>query len=77
MYRFLTISVSAFFLNSLLLSALLETGWLDPALAAIGSAAVIPVITFLASRFWGFNPEFTAVIHKGRSDANQKNQQEM
>ena len=52
--RFLTISISAFFLNSLLLSAILQLQLFSPPLAASGSAAVIPLITFLASRFWGF-----------------------
>jgi len=55
MSRFFTISVSAFALNSVLLGAILKLGWFEPALAAIGSAVVIPVITFSASRFWGFN----------------------
>lgn len=54
MLRFLTISASAFFLNTILLGTILEFGWFDPTSAAIGSAAVIPVITFLASRLWGF-----------------------
>lgn len=53
--RFLTISAGAFFLNSVLLGAILKMGWLNPTLAVVGSAAVIPTITFLASRFWGFN----------------------
>jgi putative flippase GtrA len=54
MLRFLIISTSAFFLNNALLALILGFGWLDSTQAAIGSAAVIPVITFLTSRFWGF-----------------------
>lgn len=54
--RFLTISASAFLLNSVLLATILELDWFDPTSAAIGTAAIIPVITFLASRFWGFKP---------------------
>lgn len=53
--RFLTIAAGAFFLNSVLLGVILKMGWLNPTLAVVGSAAVIPTITFLASRFWGFN----------------------
>jgi putative flippase GtrA len=54
MRRFLVISGSAFAVNTLLLSSLLRSGWLSSTEAATVSAAVIPVITFLASRFWGF-----------------------
>lgn len=54
MRRFLLISVSAFALNTLLLASLLRGGWLSPIVAAIVSAAVVPAITFLASRLWGF-----------------------
>jgi putative flippase GtrA len=54
MLRFLIINASAFFLNNALLAIILEFGRLDSTLAAIGSAAAIPIITFLASRFWGF-----------------------
>lgn len=54
MGRFLLISFSAFAVNSLLLAGLLSAGWLAPTASAIVSAAVIPVITFLASRLWGF-----------------------
>ena len=55
MRRFLTISVSAFLINSVLLGTILELGWFNQTVAAIGSAAVIPIITFFASRLWGFN----------------------
>lgn len=54
MLRFLTISLSAFCLNSLLLTYILHLGILDPKWSAIGSAIVIPAITFLASRLWVF-----------------------
>lgn len=52
--RFLLISVSAFVMNTLLLAVLLSGEWFSPVIAAIFSAAVVPLITFVASRFWGF-----------------------
>jgi len=54
--RFLLISSSAFAVNSLILAAMLRSGWLSPFLAAILSATVIPAITFFAIRLWGFEP---------------------
>jgi putative flippase GtrA len=54
MRRFVLISASAFAVNTLLLASLLRGGWLSPTVAAIVSAAVVPTITFLASRLWGF-----------------------
>ena len=52
--RFLLISVSAFLMNTLLLAILLRGEWFSPIVAAIFSAAVVPFITFVTSRFWGF-----------------------
>ena len=54
MRRFLLISVSAFAMNTLLLASLLRAGWFSPTVAAIVSAAVVPAISFVASRLWGF-----------------------
>jgi len=54
MRRFVLISASAFAVNTLLLASLLRGGWLSPTVAAIVSAAVVPAITFVASRLWGF-----------------------
>lgn len=54
MRRFFLISLAAFMANSSLLTAILASGWLSPRLAAVASAAVVPGITFLASRLWGF-----------------------
>ena len=54
MRRFLLISVSAFAVNSFILAAILRARWLPPFYAAIVSATVVPLITFLASRLWGF-----------------------
>lgn len=54
MRRFFLISLTAFLINSTLLATILASGWLSPRLAAVASASVVPGITFLASRFWGF-----------------------
>lgn len=57
MLRFLLISAGAFLLNSALLATIL---WLDrvpPTVAALASAAVVPLFTFVGSRFWGFKRE--------------------
>ena len=55
--RFLLISSGAFVTNTLLLAGLLASKWLESIHAAMVSAVVIPAITFLASRLWGFNYE--------------------
>jgi putative flippase GtrA len=52
--RFLLISITAFVVNTMLLASLISTGWISTTASAIVSATVIPVITFLASRLWGF-----------------------
>lgn len=54
MLRFLTISVIAFLINSVLLGMIIEFDWLDPLQAAISAATAIPAFTFFASRYWGF-----------------------
>lgn len=52
--RFLVISLGAFATNSLTLMALLRVNLASPSVSALFSAAVVPAITFIASRFWGF-----------------------
>lgn len=52
--RFFVVSLLAFLVNNLVLAAMLQANWLEPTLSALVSALVIPVITFLASRFWAF-----------------------
>jgi len=54
MPRFFLISGSAFAANTLLLAFLTRAGWLSPAVAAVAAAAVIPLVTYSASRLWGF-----------------------
>ena len=55
MFRFFLISASAFLVNTLLLTLLVHGGWFSPVVSAIFSASVVPVISFAASRLWGFN----------------------
>lgn len=52
--RFLIISGGAFVTNTVLLAMVLRANWFSPALSAVASAAVIPMITYAASRLWGF-----------------------
>jgi putative flippase GtrA len=54
MRRFLVISGSAFVLNTFVLAAILRTGWVSPFISTLIAIFAIPIITFLASRFWGF-----------------------
>ncbi|GHU35128.1 GtrA-like protein [Betaproteobacteria bacterium] len=54
MRRFLVISGSVFALNTFVLATILHTGWVSPFISTLIAIFVIPVITFLASRFWGF-----------------------
>ena len=52
--RFFLISLLAFALNNMALITLLDLGFMSDSLAAILSACVIPIITYLAGRFWAF-----------------------
>lgn len=54
MGRFLLISLSAFCANILILSVILGNAWLSRKSAVVASAAIMPLITFVASRLWGF-----------------------
>lgn len=56
MRRLFLISSSAFAINTLLLAGLLKTSWMSASVAAIVAAGIVPVISFLASRLWGFKP---------------------
>jgi putative flippase GtrA len=53
--RFLLISSGGFTTNTLFLAAMLRIGWISPFASAIVSVAIIPLVTFLASRLWGFS----------------------
>lgn len=57
MRRFFLISMVAFMANSTLLLTLLTGGWLSPLRAAVASAAIVPGISFIASRLWGFRQD--------------------
>lgn len=52
--RLFLISLSAFFINTLLLATLIEAGWMSDSSAVVLAAGVVPAISFLASRYWGF-----------------------
>lgn len=54
MLRFFIISVCAFTLNSLFLVFLMYKGWFSSVISVVISASVVPVISFSASRIWGF-----------------------
>ena len=52
--RFFLISVSGFIINSFVLAGLLQSGFISPFLSSIVAITVIPIFSFIASRFWGF-----------------------
>ena len=52
--RFFLIALGAFMINTLLLVFLVRGGWFTPAMSAVISAAFVPLISFMLSRFWGF-----------------------
>lgn len=52
--RFMMISSMGFLANEGMLAALLHVDMLSPVAAAFISVAVVPPVTYLASRFWGF-----------------------
>lgn len=58
--RYFITSSAAFTANMLLLSALLENGWLSSSVTAILAAAVIPIINFAVSRLWVFRSAASA-----------------
>jgi len=52
--RFFPVASFGFVLNNIVLITLLDMRLMSDSLAAIISACVIPVVTFLAGRFWAF-----------------------
>jgi putative flippase GtrA len=52
--RFFPVSFSGFILNNIVLITLLDMGFMSDAHAAMLSACIIPVMTYLAGRFWAF-----------------------
>lgn len=52
--RFFLISLFGFAVNNIVLIALLDLGFMSDSLAAVLSACVIPVVTYLAGRYWAF-----------------------
>lgn len=54
MRRYILISSGAFSANTAILMFLTKCECIEPVVAATCSAAAIPLLTYLASRFWGF-----------------------
>jgi putative flippase GtrA len=52
--RYFVISATAFAVNNVLLFALVKSGVLSDIVSVILAVAVIPLISFTASRLWGF-----------------------
>ena len=52
--RFFPVSSFGFVLNNIVLISLLDLGLMSDSHAAILSACIIPVVTYLAGRFWAF-----------------------
>jgi putative flippase GtrA len=52
--RFFLISLLGFGVNNLVLITMLDVGLTSDSLAAVLSACIIPVVTYLAGRFWAF-----------------------
>lgn len=53
-FRFFVIAVSAFGVNTLILAFLVHKGWFSPVVSAALAASLVSVISFSASRLWGF-----------------------
>ncbi|MBI1283845.1 MAG: GtrA family protein [Thiobacillus sp.] len=54
MRRFILISGSAFVLNTIVLAVILRAAWFSPFISVMCAIAIVPALTFLASRLWGF-----------------------
>lgn len=54
--RFVAISLTGFLVNSSVLALLLRSELLTPATSTLAAATIVPVLSFVASRLWGFKP---------------------
>ena len=52
--RFFLISLLGFALNNIVLITLLDLGFMSDSVTAMLSACIIPVVTYVAGRFWAF-----------------------
>ena len=52
--RFFPVSSLGFLLNNIVLIIILDLGFMSDAHAAMISACIIPVVTYMAGRFWAF-----------------------
>ncbi|PAT43532.1 GtrA family protein [Vandammella animalimorsus] len=74
MLRFFLIAASAFFINTLVLHALAQSGRFSALSAAMTSASLVPLISFLASKLWGFKThEKAAMPHQCNSRTRTHN----
>lgn len=62
--RLLLISIAAFSVNTLVLSAIISQNWLSDFGAAVISAAIVPLIAFIIIRRWGFQNASSGNIQK-------------
>lgn len=53
-WRYFIISASAFGVNNLVLLSLVESGVVSKVASVIIAAAIVPAISYVASRLWGF-----------------------
>ena len=56
-WRYFVISASAFGVNNLVLLTLVQSGLVSKVSSVIVAAAIVPVLSFFASRFWGFRTQ--------------------
>lgn len=54
MARFFLVSFGAFITNSVLLSVLLQLGFISVVNSAVLAATVVPFLTYVGGRLWGF-----------------------
>jgi putative flippase GtrA len=62
--RFFIIAFGAYAINMLLLNWLSQQHWITDIHAALSAAMIVPVITFLGSRLWGFQPSAISGDHQ-------------
>ena len=54
LWRYFIISASAFAVNNVVLLGLVSSGVLSKVASVLIAAAIVPAISYVASRFWGF-----------------------
>lgn len=59
--RYGAIAVAGFLVNNVVLIGLVALGWVSEAAALAIAILLVPALTFLASRFWGFSSHPAAI----------------